>query len=383
MKETVIRKYNELIERKNEKRDFYNGIYERWKYPVLTREHIPPEWRYDFSEADNPFFMERLGVNAVFNTGAILYNGKFVLMPRVEGADRKSFFAVCESESGVDSFRFWEYPVLFDKIGNETNLYDMRLTRHEDGYIYGLFCAESEGAGQGSEPEAACGIVRTKDLLSFERLPNLKTNSPQQRNCVLHPEFVNGKYLIYTRPQDGFIEVGGQGGICGGLTDSMENAVIAQERLIAPKRYHTIYESKNGEGIVPVKTDRGWIHIAHGVRNTAAGLRYVIYAFATALDDPFKVIATPSGYLLAPRGKERIGDVSNVVFTNGAIVKGDTLYLYYGASDTRVNVATMSLGRLVDYVFSTPSECFNTFDSVRQRIELIRKNKNIIKDREK
>ena len=383
MKETVIRKYNELITRKNEKQDFYNGIYERWKYPVLTREHIPPEWRYDFSEEDNPFFMERLGVNAVFNTGAILYNGKFVLMPRVEGADRKSFFAVCESESGVDGFRFWEYPVLFDKLGNETNLYDMRLTRHEDGYIYGLFCSESESTGQGSEPEAACGIVRTKDLLSFERLPNLKTNSPQQRNCVLHPEFVNGKYLIYTRPQDGFIEVGGQGGICCGLTDSMENAVIAQERLIAPKRYHTIYESKNGEGIVPVKTERGWIHIAHGVRNTAAGLRYVIYAFATALDDPFKVIASPSGYLLAPQGEERVGDVSNVVFTNGAIVKGDTLYLYYGASDTRVNVATMPLERLTDYVFSTPSECFNTFDSVRQRIELIRKNKIIIKGREK
>ena len=381
MREKVIRAYRKLIERKNEKQPFYNGIYDRWKYPVLTREHIPPEWRYDFSEEDNPYFMERLGVNAVFNTGAILFNDKFVLMPRVEGADRKSFFAVCESDSGVDGFRFWDYPVRFDKIGDETNLYDMRLTRHEDGYIYGLFCTESEG--EGDEAVASCGIVRTKDLLSFERLPNLKTSSPQQRNCVLHPQFVNGKYLIYTRPQDGFIEVGGQGGICGGLTDSMECAVISQERLIAPKRYHTVYESKNGEGIVPIRTEKGWIHIAHGVRNTAAGLRYVIYAFATALEDPFRVIAAPSGYLLAPQGADRIGDVSDVVFTNGAIVRNSTVYLYYGASDTRVNVVTMETERLVDYVFSTPSECFNTYDSVEQRMQLIRKNKKIIKDREK
>ena len=381
MREKVIRAYRKLIERKNEKQPFYNGIYDRWKYPVLTREHIPPEWRYDFSEEDNPYFMERLGINAVFNTGAILFNDKFVLMPRVEGSDRKSFFAVCESDSGVDGFRFWDYPVRFDRIGDETNLYDMRLTRHEDGYIYALFCTESEGTD--GEAVASCGIVRTKDLLKFERLPNLKTDSPQQRNCVLHPEFVNGKYLIYTRPQDGFIEVGGQGGICGGLTDSMENAVISQERLIAPKRYHTVYESKNGEGIVPIRTEKGWIHIAHGVRNTAAGLRYVIYAFATALDDPFRVIAAPSGYLLAPQGADRIGDVSDVVFTNGAIVRNSTVYLYYGASDTRVNVVTMEMERLVDYVFSTPSECFNTFDSVEQRMQLIRKNKKIIKDREK
>lgn len=374
-----MQNYNRLIIRPNEQLRDYNGIFNRYRYPVLTAEHIPLDWRFDFDEQTNPLFLERLAVNAVFNAGAIYMDGKYCVVARVEGADRKSFFAVARSTSGTDNFVFDEYPVRFDRIGNETNLYDMRLTKHEDGYIYGLFCSESlDEERSGFEAKAECGIVRTKDLVHFERLPNLKTKSPQQRNCVLHPEFVNGKYLVYTRPQDGFIEVGSAGGISYGYTDSMTNAVIEQEYLLAERKYHTVYETKNGAGCVPIKTERGWIHIAHGVRNTAAGLRYVLYAFATAIDEPTKVIACPSGYLIAPQGEERVGDVSNVVFANGAIEHDGVLYVYYASSDTRLHVATFERERLIDYIFNTPQEKFNTYDSVTQRIELIRKNKKIM-----
>lgn len=382
-KEEILQNYNRLIIRPNERLRDYNGIFNRYRYPVLTAEHIPLDWRFDFDEQTNPLFLERLAVNAVFNAGAIYMDGKFCVVARVEGADRKSFFAVARSTSGTDNFVFDEYPVQFDRIGNETNLYDMRLTKHEDGYIYGLFCSESLDEEQsGFEAKAECGIVRTKDLVHFERLPNLKTKSPQQRNCVLHPEFVNGKYLVYTRPQDGFIEVGSAGGISYGYTDSMTNAIIEQEYLLAERKYHTVYETKNGAGCVPIKTERGWIHIAHGVRNTAAGLRYVLYAFATAIDEPTKVIACPSGYLIAPQGEERVGDVSNVVFANGAIEHDGMVYVYYASSDTRLHVATFARERLIDYIFNTPQEKFNTYDSVTQRIELIRKNKKIMTEGE-
>ncbi len=368
-------KFKSLVTEKNKKTDEYNGVFDKYINPVLTRNHIPLEWRYDFNKNTNPYFMERLGVDAVFNSGAIFFEGKYVLVPRIEGKDRKSFFGVARSENGVDNFVFDKYPVQFEKIGDETNLYDMRLTIHEDGYIYGLFCAESiDPNGKNFEAVAVCGIVRTKDLKNWERLPNLKTQSPQQRNCVLHPEFVNGKYLIYTRPQDGFIDVGGAGGISYGLCESMEKAEIPFEKLMSERRYHTVYETKNGGGCVPFKTEKGWIHIVHGVRNTAAGLRYVIYAIATSLNDPTKVIAQPSGYLIAPFGKERVGDVSNVIFANGGILNGDTYYLYYASCDTRLHVATFELERIVDYVFNTPQEEFDTHSCVKQRVELIKNN---------
>lgn len=368
-----------LLSRINEKTDFYNGIYDRWKYPVLTRDHIPLEWRYDLNAATNPHFMERLGVNAVFNAGAIELNGKYYLVARVEGNDRKSFFAVAESDSPVDGFRFWDKPVeLPDTCPEETNVYDMRLTRHEDGWIYGVFCSESKdtSANDLSAAVAAAGIVRTKDLRTWERLPNLRTlHSPQQRNVVLHPEFMDGKYAFYTRPMDDFIETGSGGGIGFGLCEDITDAVIDEERMTSIRRYHTITESKNGAGAVPIKTDRGWIHIAHGVRNTAAGLRYVIYAFATALDDLARVIAEPGGYLIAPMGGERVGDVSNVVFTNGAIAAPDgQVYIYYASSDTCLHVATTTVDRLVDYVFGTPADLLRSVDCVRQRCAFIDRN---------
>ena len=377
-------KYERLIARKNEKSGEYNGIYDRYKYPVLTREHIPVFWKYDLDERTNPYFMERLGVNATFNSGAIELNGKYYLVARVEGADRKSFFAVAESDNGVEGFRFWDYPVqLPDTCPEETNVYDMRLTKHEDGYIYGVFCSESKDTASNdlSAAVAAAGIVRTKDLKTWERLPNLKTlNSPQQRNVVLHPEFVNGKYAFYTRPMDDFIETGSGGGVGFGLCDDITHAVIGEEIITSKRRYHTITESKNGAGAVPIKTDRGWIHIAHGVRGTAAGLRYVIYAFATDLNEPWKVIAEPSGLLIGPRGEERVGDVSNVVFTNGAIARenGD-VYIYYASSDTRLHVATTTVDRLADYVFHTPSDPLRSVECVAQRCELIRKNLEILR----
>lgn len=375
----VLEKYNSLIEKKNNKSSFYNGIYDRYENPILTRDHIPPTWKYDLNKETNPFFMERLGINAVMNSGAIEMNGKFYLVVRVEGNDRKSFFAVAESDNGVDGFRFWDYPILLeDTCKEETNVYDMRLTKHEDGYIYGVFCSESKDTTVGdlSAAVAAAGIVRTKDLKTWERLDNLVTlNSPQQRNVMLHPEFVNGKYAFYTRPMDDFIDTGSGGGIGFGLCDDIEHAVVGEEIITSQRKYHTITEAKNGSGAVPIKTEKGWIHIAHGVRNTAAGLRYVIYAFATDLKEPTKVIAEPSGFLIAPMGIERVGDVSNVVFTNGAIARdnGD-VFIYYASSDTRMHVATTTKEKLIDYVFNTPSDPLRSVECVKQRCELIAKN---------
>ena len=377
-------KQEKLLSRKNVKSDFYNGIYDRYEYPVLTREHIPLTWRYDLNHKTNPYFMERLGINAVMNSGAIELNGKYYLIARIEGNDRKSFFGVAESDNGVDGFRFWDYPILLDDTcPEETNVYDMRLTKHEDGYIYGVFCSESKDTSVNdlSAAVAAAGIVRTKDLKHWERLENLKTlRSPQQRNVVLHPEFVDGKYAFYTRPMDDFIETGSGGGIGFGLCDDITHAVIDEERMTSLRKYHTITEAKNGAGATPIKTDRGWIHIAHGVRNTAAGLRYVIYAFATDLKDPAKVIAEPSGLLIGPRGEERVGDVSNVVFTNGAIAneKGE-VFIYYASSDTRMHVATTTIDKLVDYVFNTPSDPGRSVECVAQRCELIRRNEEFLK----
>ena len=380
-------KLERLIARKNQKADFYNGIYDRYVDPVLTREHIPVEWRYDLDEATNPYFMERLGVNAVMNSGAVELDGKICLVVRVEGNDRKSFFAVAESESGVDGFRFWEEPVVLpDTCPEETNVYDMRLTKHEDGYIYGVFCSESKDTSVKdlSAAVAAAGIVRTKDLKNWERLPNLVTlRSPQQRNVVLHPEFVNGKYAFYTRPMDDFIDTGSGGGVGFGLCEDITHAVIDEEIMTSLRKYHTITESKNGAGAVPIRTERGWIHIAHGVRNTAAGLRYVIYAFATDLDHPEQVIAEPSGFLIAPRGWERVGDVSNVVFTNGAVVRENgQVLIYYASSDTRMHVAETTLEKLADYVFETPRDPGRSADCVRQRAELIRKNRKLLEEQE-
>lgn len=376
-------KYESLIAMKNEKSDFYNGIFDRYKNPVLTRNHVPLLWKYDMNPATNPFFMERLGVNAVMNSGALYIDGKFYLVARVEGADRKSFFAVAESTSGVDGFRFWNYPVqLPDTCAEETNVYDMRLTQHEDGWIYGIFCSESKDTNSKdlSAAVACAGIVRTKDLKKWERLPNLKTlRSPQQRNVVLLPEFVNGKYAFYTRPMDDFIDTGSGGGVGFGLCDDITNAVIDEEKISSRRKYHTITEVKNGAGAVPIKTERGWIHIAHGVRNTAAGLRYVLYCFATDLKDPSKVIAEPSGLFLGPLGEERVGDVSNVVFTNGAAVTpSGNVYIYYASSDTRLHVATTTLEKLTDYVFNTPSDPGRSADCVKQRCDFIAKNLEFI-----
>lgn len=378
-------KYNRLINRKNIRSEDYNGIYTRWQYPVLTDKHIPLFWKYDLNPETNPYFMQRLGVNAAFNSGAIEFNGKYCLVARVEGFDRKSFFAVAESDSGVDGFKFRDKPIVLpDTAPNETNVYDMRLTKHEDGYIYGVFCSESKDKKSPdlSAAVAAAGIVRTKDLEHWERLPDLITkNSPQQRNVLLHPEFVNGKYAFFTRPMDDFIDTGSGGGIGFGLCDDITHAVVDDEIITSKRKYHTITECKNGAGAVPIKGKKGWLHIAHGVRNTAAGLRYVIYAFATSLEKPWEVIAEPGGYLIAPQNGERIGDVSNVVFTNGAIAKenGD-LYIYYASSDTRLHVATTTVEKLEDYIFSTPEDPGRSADCVRQRCVLIDKNLEILKN---
>lgn len=379
----VTSRYEELINRKNRKADSYNGIYDRYVNPVLTAEHAPVIWKYDLDPATNPHFMERLGINAVLNSGAIYLNGKYCLVARVEGSDRKSFFAVAESDSPTEGFRFRDYPVILpDTEPDETNVYDMRLTQHEDGWIYGVFCSESKDTSVNdlSAATAQAGIVRTKDLVTWERLPNLKSKSPQQRNVVLHPEFVDGKYAFYTRPQDDFIETGSGGGVCFGLCEDITNPVICtEEKVISPRRYHTITEVKNGAGAVPIKTPKGWIHIAHGVRNTAAGLRYVIYVFATDLNEPSKLIAEPSGLFIAPHGAERVGDVSNVCFTNGAIVRenGD-VYIYYASSDTRVHVASTTIEKLMDYTFNTPSDPLRSVDCVKQRCELIEKNLKLL-----
>lgn len=377
--------YHQLLETKNKKSRFYNGVFDRYENPVLTREHIPLTWKYDLNPETNPYFMERLGVNAVLNAGAIELNGKFYLVARIEGNDRKSFFGVAESDNGIDGFRFWDYPILLpDTCKEETNVYDMRLTKHEDGWIYGVFCSESKDTESPdlSAAVAQAGIVRTKDLKTWERLDNLKTlRSPQQRNVVLHPEFIDGKYAFYTRPMDAFIDTGSGGGIGFGLCEDIEHAVIDEEIITSRRVYHTITEVKNGAGAVPIKTEKGWIHIAHGVRNTAAGLRYVIYAFATDLNHPEQVIAEPSGFLLAPLGKERVGDVSNVVFTNGLIARenGD-VFLYYASSDTRVHVATTTVDRLIDYVFHTPADPHRSVECVAQRCDLISKNLEFLKE---
>ncbi len=375
----MLKEQEAYLARVNKKTDFYNGLFDRYEHSVLNRNHVPLTWRYDLNEETNPYFMERLGINCVFNSGAIYLNGKYYLVARIEGNDRKSFFGVAESDNGVDGFRFHEKPILLDDTcPDETNVYDMRLTQHEDGYIYGVFCSESKDktVNDLSSAVAAAGIVRTKDLEHWERLDNLKTlRSPQQRNVVLHPEFVDGKYAFYTRPMDGFIDTGSGSGIGFGLADDIEHAVIDEEKMTSIRKYHQITEEKNGAGAVPIKTDRGWIHIAHGVRNTAAGLRYVLYCFATDLKDPSKVIAEPSGMVLGPRGIERVGDVSNVVFTNGAIVnEKNEVYLYYASSDTRLHVATTTIDKLVDFVFNTPSDPGRSVECVAQRCELIDRN---------
>lgn len=382
----LMREYEVLLAQTNDvDTSFYNGVYERYRYPVITRNHIPPFWIYDADETNNPFVMQRLGVNATMNSGAIYLNGMYYLVVRVEGADRKSFFAIAKSQKPTEGFRFMDYPILLpDTEPDETNVYDMRLTQHEDGYIYGVFCSERKDRTNPdlSAALASAGIVRTKDLIHWERLPNLKTRSPQQRNVVLHPEFVNGRYAFYTRPQDDFINTGSGGGICFGLCKNILQPEIEDERVVSPRRYHTITEAKNGAGAVPIKTERGWIHIAHGVRNTAAGLRYVLYAFATSLEDPSELIAAPSGLFMGPMGNERLGDVSNVVFTNGAVVneKGK-VYVYYASSDTRLHVAKTSLERLTDYVFSTPADPLRSSDCVKQRCQLIEKNLQIMNER--
>lgn len=372
-----------LLAAPNRKTDFYNGIFERYENPVLTREHVPLAWRYDLNAETNPYFEERLGINAVLNSGAIYFNHKYCLAARIEGNDRKSFFGIAESDNGIDGFRFTEYPVeLEDMYPEETNVYDMRLTCHEDGWIYGVFCSESKDRSVNdlSAAVAAAGIVRTKDLKHWERLPNLVTKrSPQQRNVVLHPEFVNGKYAFYTRPMDSFIDTGSGGGIGFGLAEDITCAVIDEEKILSRRRYHQITEAKNGECTVPIRGRRGWLHIAHGVRNTAAGLRYVLYAYATSLEDPSEVIAEPGGLLLGPREGERVGDVSNVVFSNGAIAEeSGRILLYYASSDTRVHVAETSLDRLEDYIFGTPEDPGRSPLCVQQRCDLIRRNLELL-----
>lgn len=368
-----------LLQRKNARTDFYNGIYDRWEDPVLTREHVPVEWRFDLDPETNPYFMERLGVNAVFNSGAIRHDGKYCLVARVEANDRKSFFAVARSDSPVDGFRFGERPVLLpDTCPEETNVYDMRLTRHEDGWIYGVFCSESKDRNDPdlSAAVAAAGIVRTKDLENWERLPNLVTlRSPQQRNVTLLPEFVDGKYAFFTRPADGFNDTGSGGGVGFGLCEDITHAVIDEEIITSPRRYHTVTEVKNGAGATPIKTEKGWLNIAHGVRDTAAGARYVIYVFVTDLKEPWKVIAEPGGFLIGPREGERVGDVSNVVFTNGAIADEDgSLYIYYASSDTRLHVATTTVDKMLDFAFNTPADPMRSRDCVKQRCDLIDRN---------
>lgn len=380
----ILKKEHEsLISRKNKMIFSENGIFEHYKYPILTAAHTPLEWRYDLNPETNPYLMERIGVNATMNSGAIKWNGKYLIIVRVEGNDRKSFFAIAESPNGIDNFRFWEYPIhLPDTDPSETNVYDIRLTAHEDGWIYGIFCSESldpnAAPGDLSSAIAKAGIVRTKDLKSWERLPNLISKS-QQRNVVLHPEFVNGKYALYTRPQDNFIDAGNGGGIGWALIDDITHAEVKEEIIINHRHYHTIKEVKNGEGPHPIKTPKGWLHLAHGVRACAAGLRYVLYLYMTSLEDPTKVIAEPGGFLLAPMGEERIGDVSNVLFSNGWIADEDgTVYIYYASSDTRMHVATSTVDRLIDYCLHTPADGLRSAASVENICKLIEANKYVM-----
>lgn len=372
--------HTELIALKNIKNTLGNGIYDRYQNAIITPHHVPLHWRYDLNVESNPFLMERFGINATFNAGAIKFEGKYLLVVRVEGLDRKSFFAIAESPNGIDNFQFWDYPITLDETENpDGNVYDMRLIQHEDGWIYGLFCTERKDPqavlGDETSAVAQCGIVRTKDMKSWERLPDLITPSPQQRNVVLHPEFVEGKYFLYTRPQDGFIEAGTGGGIGYGFADSMENAVVKQEFILDEKRYHTVYEVKNGQGPAPIKTEKGWLHLAHGVRNTAAGLRYVLYMFLTDLEDITKVTYKPAGYFIAPDGEERVGDVSNVAFSNGWIADDDgKVFIYYASSDTRMHVATSTIDQLLDYVINTPEDGLRSAASVATLNEIIDRN---------
>ena len=382
--EQLNEKHVALIRRPNEVMESGNGVFDRYRFPVLTADHTPLFWRYDLHETSNPFLMERFGINGVFNAGAIKWNDKYVMMARVEGNDRKSFFAIAESPNGIDNFRFWDDPVTMPGTGeDETNIYDIRLTRHEDGWIYGLFCTEKRDpeapVSDQSSAVAQCGIARSRDLKHWERLPNLETKSPQQRNVVLHPEFFNGKYVFYTRPQDGFINAGSGGGVGIGYADSMTRAVVDEERIIDPRIYHTINEAKNGLGPAPIKTPRGWLHMAHGVRNTAAGLRYTLYLFMTDLHDLGRVLYKPGGYFIAPRGTERVGDVSNVVFSNGWIAdENGNVFIYYASSDTRMHVATTTIGRLVDYVVNTPEDGLHSSDSVKTLQKIIDHNRSLI-----
>lgn len=394
-KAMIMAQHEALITRQNHPIEG-NGIVCRYEYPVLTAAHAPLIWRYDFNPEANPYFMERIGVNATFNASAIKLGDKYCLVARVEGDDRKSFFAVAESPNGVDNFRFWDYPISLPEAKSSplkespmpeaTNVYDMRLTQHEDGWIYGLFCVERHDDSQPGDLSAAtatCGIARTKDLVNWERLDDLKSNS-QQRNVVLHPEFVDGKYALYTRPQDGFIDAGSGGGIGWALIDDIEHAVVKEEKIINARHYHTIMEVKNGEGPHPFKTPKGWLHLAHGVRGCASGLRYVLYMYMTSLDDPTQVIAQPGGAFMVPREEEYIGDVMNVLFTNGWIAEGgnggmmhamdEKVYIYYASSDTRMHVATSTIGQLVDYCMNTPADKFTTGESVKTRNELIDRN---------
>jgi 4-O-beta-D-mannosyl-D-glucose phosphorylase len=373
-----------LIKRSNELLPPGNGIFDRYKYPVLTAEHAPLFWRYDFDERSNPFLMERFGINGTFNAGAIKWKDGYVLMARIEGWDRKSFFAIAESPNGVDNFRFWDAPVQMPGSAEpETNIYDIRLTRHEDGWVYGLFCTEKRDPQASSADQSAavaqCGIARTRDLVHWERLANLKTKSPQQRNVVLHPEFVQGKYGFYTRPQDGFINAGNGGGVGFGCSESITHAIVNEEVIVDPRVYHTINEAKNGLGPAPIKTRLGWLHLAHGVRNTAAGLRYTLYLFMTDLQDLTRVIHRPGGYLIAPKGEERVGDVSNVVFSNGWIEDDNgRVFIYYASSDTRMHVATTTIDQLLDYVVNTPEDGLHSADTVRTVQQLVDKNKPYI-----
>ena len=378
---TIRKEHEALLTRKNEAIFSTNGIFNRYKYPVLTREHFPMEWRYDFNPETNPFFMERIGFNAAMNSGAIKWKGKYLLAVRGEGNDRKSFFAIAESPNGVDNFRFWERPLTMPETDDpDTNVYDIRLTEHEDGFIYGVFCTERKDPdapdGDTSSAVAAAGIARTRDLVEWERLPDLITYGGQQRNVVLHPEFINGKYAFYTRPQDGFIDTGKGGGIAFGLSDSMVNAEVKEENIVDAKTYHTIYELKNGQGPAPIRTGQGWLNLAHGVRACAAGLRYTLYMFMTAPDDPSRVIHKPGGLFMGPLKEERVGDVSNVLFTNGWIADDDgRVFIYYASSDTRMHVATSTVEQLVDYCINTPEDQLRSAASVQAINDLISRNK--------
>lgn len=376
--------HRSLVERPNEPDSLGNGIYTRYRHPALTADHTPLTWRYDLNPETNPFLMERMGINAVFNPGAIKHSGRYLMVARVEGSDRKSFFAVAESPNGVDNWRFWDSPIRMPETEDpDVNVYDMRLTRHEDGWIYGVFCTERKDP-RNPDPSAAiaqAGIARTRDLVEWERLPDLKTPSEQQRNVVLHPESIDGKYAFYTRPQDSFIETGSGGGIGWGLCEDIERPEVTDERIVDPRVYHTIKEVKNGQGPTPLKTEEGWLHLAHGVRNTAAGLRYVLYVFMTDLEEPWRVTLAPAGYLIAPEGEERVGDVSNVTFCNGWILDEDgTVFIYYASSDTRTHVATTSLERLLDYARNTPPDPLRSAACVEQRVDLIQRNLSYLKE---